>query len=255
MPPTPRSGNQRYVPYDTRAARSPREAAAIAAARRQRRGSNETSYLADEATNEGSSERAESSRVTDRDVDDEFDGQGEQQTPEVPGVPRSVRSLAYNENLRSPERSINEWSTDLEGLDDIDSVEDISLREASQRPDLFGNFPSGFDDVIDLTEAEQKRSQPKQRKRKQKPTDEPAPQADSVSNSQRLADYKCVICLDNPENLSATPCGHIFCNFCILSALGTSSATQKCPVCRRKVHPKNVICLEMMLGSKQNNKN
>ncbi|CAB09120.1 E3 ubiquitin-protein ligase complex slx8-rfp subunit slx8 [Schizosaccharomyces pombe] len=72
-----------------------------------------------------------------------------------------------------------------------------------------------------------------------------------VPSSQRLADYKCVICLDSPENLSCTPCGHIFCNFCILSALGTTAATQKCPVCRRKVHPNKVICLEMMLGSQK----
>ncbi|EPX74182.1 SUMO-targeted ubiquitin-protein ligase E3 Slx8 [Schizosaccharomyces octosporus yFS286] len=253
MPPTPRSGNQRYTPYNTRATRSPREAAAIAAASRQRRGSNEISFSVDEALNEGHGEPAESSGVSEREVIDQHIGDGEQQALEVQRAPQSVRSLAYNESVQSPEGRRNELLADLEGLDDIESIEDVSLRELSHHPRHFDNFPSRFDDVIDLTTAEQKQSQPKQRKRKQRPNQEVTPQADSLNNSQRLADYKCVICLDNPENLSATPCGHIFCNFCILSALGTSSATQKCPVCRRKVHPKNVICLEMMLGSKQNN--
>ncbi|EPY49304.1 SUMO-targeted ubiquitin-protein ligase E3 Slx8 [Schizosaccharomyces cryophilus OY26] len=260
MPPTPRSGSQRYVPYDVRIPRSPREAAAVAAARRQNRRSSEVSYSTEEAPHESPSEHGDIRGVADRDVDEVFNNHGLQQNTypglsEASSVPRSVRSLAHNESLGSLERSRNEWSAELDNLDDLDVLEDISpLQEVSQCRDPSGNSMSAYDDVIDLTEAEQKLSQPKQRNRKQKPSSEAAPGIASVNNSQRLADYKCVICLDNPENLSATPCGHIFCNFCILSALGNSSATQKCPVCRRKVHPKNVICLEMMLGSEQNNK-
>ncbi|KAK6536527.1 SUMO-targeted ubiquitin ligase complex subunit slx8 [Arthrobotrys megalospora] len=67
---------------------------------------------------------------------------------------------------------------------------------------------------------------------------------------RKIADFKCVICLDDPENLSATPCGHLFCNECIKTTLrfGRPSAKfGKCPVCRGKVVIKEIVPLELKL--------
>jgi len=43
----------------------------------------------------------------------------------------------------------------------------------------------------------------------------------------------CVICLEDIQNLSITPCGHLFCKDCISSAI---SNQHKCPVCRRELN-------------------
>ncbi|KAK6503051.1 SUMO-targeted ubiquitin ligase complex subunit slx8 [Arthrobotrys musiformis] len=67
---------------------------------------------------------------------------------------------------------------------------------------------------------------------------------------RRIADFKCVICLDDPENLSATTCGHLFCNDCIKTTLrfGQPAAKfGKCPVCRGKVVIKEIVPLELKL--------
>jgi len=65
----------------------------------------------------------------------------------------------------------------------------------------------------------------------------------------KLADFKCVICLDDPTDLAATPCGHIFCDFCLQGALRAGQAANtkfgRCPVCRRRVNFKDVIPLEI----------
>ncbi|KAF3910863.1 hypothetical protein ABW20_dc0106437 [Dactylellina cionopaga] len=65
---------------------------------------------------------------------------------------------------------------------------------------------------------------------------------------RRIADFKCVICLDDPTDLSTTPCGHLFCNECIKTTLrfGKPQAKYgKCPVCRGKVMIKDIVPLEL----------
>ncbi|KAK6361626.1 SUMO-targeted ubiquitin ligase complex subunit slx8 [Orbilia blumenaviensis] len=67
---------------------------------------------------------------------------------------------------------------------------------------------------------------------------------------RKIADFKCVICLDDPENLSATPCGHLFCNECIKTTLRFGRPTAKlgkCPVCRGKVAIREIVPLELKL--------
>jgi hypothetical protein len=76
---------------------------------------------------------------------------------------------------------------------------------------------------------------------------------------------KCVICLDAPTDLTATPCGtfifninsgHLFCDFCIRSALKTGQGGGRgrgaaavysgaCPICRRRITTKSLIPLEI----------
>ncbi|ODQ55045.1 hypothetical protein SAICODRAFT_33678 [Saitoella complicata NRRL Y-17804] len=67
--------------------------------------------------------------------------------------------------------------------------------------------------------------------------------------SNKLSHIKCVICLESPTDLAATPCGHLFCDLCIRSAIQTTAGSGgKCPVCRRKLTVKQIIPLEIKLG-------
>ncbi|KAI5811074.1 hypothetical protein DFH27DRAFT_531335 [Peziza echinospora] len=92
----------------------------------------------------------------------------------------------------------------------------------------------------------------------------------------KLAGFKCVICLDDPTDLSATPCGkfalvlplhhsqltshlgHMFCDFCLRGALRAgqppNAKSGRCPVCRRKVNLKDVVVLEIMKKEKPQGK-
>jgi hypothetical protein len=115
----------------------------------------------------------------------------------------------------------------------------------------------------------------------------------SPSHSESLSDVKCVICLDSPTDLASTPCGtlpptnppqhthlnpyffsffflsfcgglmipgHVFCDFCIRSALkagsnplrgrgGIITFSGTCPICRRKISTRNLIHLEIKVRS------
>ena len=45
-------------------------------------------------------------------------------------------------------------------------------------------------------------------------------------------DNACIICFEPMVRLTVTPCGHLFCNACIMSCL---AANGLCPTCRRSV--------------------
>ena len=64
-------------------------------------------------------------------------------------------------------------------------------------------------------------------------------------NCQRT--QECHICLENLSNeLSASPCGHVFHQACILQALEVNS---QCPICRRYATEKDVISLYLDIQS------
>ena len=46
------------------------------------------------------------------------------------------------------------------------------------------------------------------------------------------ADEPCVICLETIENLTVTPCGHLFCRRCIIPCIVQQ---QMCPTCRKTI--------------------
>lgn len=50
-------------------------------------------------------------------------------------------------------------------------------------------------------------------------------------------DYKCVVCLDSVVDATATFCGHIFCEGCILNAI---ESNHRCPTCRCKLSAKEI---------------
>ncbi|KAL3423229.1 Slx8 protein [Phlyctema vagabunda] len=86
-------------------------------------------------------------------------------------------------------------------------------------------------------------------------------QLEEATRPVRLAEIQCIICMDNPKDLTVTHCGHMFCSECLHEALYAGNNEKKsCPVCRTvigttlqgrgadKKQPKNgVFHLEMKL--------
>lgn len=61
----------------------------------------------------------------------------------------------------------------------------------------------------------------------------------SSSKPLKLGDITCVICMENPTDLTATSCGHVFCHECLMHAIiasenrGPDHRKGQCPVCRK----------------------
>ncbi|KAG5358108.1 E3 ubiquitin-protein ligase complex SLX5-SLX8 subunit SLX8 [Yarrowia sp. B02] len=76
-------------------------------------------------------------------------------------------------------------------------------------------------------------------------------------NLGKLRDYKCPICLEHPDQLCVTECGHLYCEDCIFKALSSgvraSERIGECSICRKPVMYKNVVFLEMRMGPELEN--
>jgi len=51
----------------------------------------------------------------------------------------------------------------------------------------------------------------------------------------KLVEFQCIICMDNPTDLTVTHCGHLFCSECLHSALHAGTGKKNCPVCRTTI--------------------
>jgi len=78
----------------------------------------------------------------------------------------------------------------------------------------------------------------------------------------KLAEFQCIICMDNPTDLTVTHCGHLFCSECLHQALHAGDK-KCCPVCRTtivipkpgaKASRNGVFVLEMKLMTKKQGK-
>ncbi|KAH7418938.1 hypothetical protein BKA64DRAFT_649727 [Cadophora sp. MPI-SDFR-AT-0126] len=55
----------------------------------------------------------------------------------------------------------------------------------------------------------------------------------------KLAEFQCIICMDQPTDLTVTYCGHLFCSECLHQALHAGDK-KCCPVCRSNIAAKKV---------------
>ncbi|KAI9640179.1 hypothetical protein NHQ30_011416 [Ciborinia camelliae] len=63
---------------------------------------------------------------------------------------------------------------------------------------------------------------------------------DEATKPMKLVAFQCIICMDNPTDLTVTHCGHLFCSECLHSALHAGNNGRKtCPVCRTVVSTTN----------------
>lgn len=62
-----------------------------------------------------------------------------------------------------------------------------------------------------------------------------------IQRSTSESTKKCVLCLENRKNLTATNCGHLFCWSCILELLKFKN---ECPMCREPLQSSSVIFLQ-----------
>ncbi|EGZ27351.1 hypothetical protein PHYSODRAFT_553932 [Phytophthora sojae] len=130
--------------------------------------------------------------------------------------------------------------------------------DAQSRPSASGADAADSDDIIEIVEVSGGSGPPPpaplRRKRRR-----PAP-GNAVTKRQHLTDIthsaestsvsmhnneqlekfkaalKCSICLDVIEDITSTTCGHIFCGGCIHQAIRASG---KCPLCQRRLYPKD----------------
>ncbi|KAJ3168393.1 hypothetical protein HK101_011645 [Irineochytrium annulatum] len=158
--------------------------------------------------------------------------------PDVEPVPPTV------EQLDAPLGPAN--SVDLTGVDDDDVV---FIGEVQGRP----RVPSGMDNLHQMANLFQRfghmipgfpmynvagNAYQPPRPKPPAPVYQPPPPDPEPEDPARL---KCIICLCTPDSktpLSATQCGHIFCEACLKSAM---KVAKKCPTCRKGLTGKNAV--------------
>lgn len=73
--------------------------------------------------------------------------------------------------------------------------------------------------------------------------------AELIRREQQFKKLTCPVCLDAPDVIVATQCGHLFCCECIIKSLASSKTKSihsgVCPVCRKNVRYKDLQLLSI----------
>ncbi|TVY60829.1 E3 ubiquitin-protein ligase complex slx8-rfp subunit slx8 [Lachnellula suecica] len=129
---------------------------------------------------------------------------------------------------------------------------------SGSRRQSMGDSPVMIDlaDVEDEEDYKKKKVADAETKAKEKAAAETKKNQDEATKSVKLSDFQCIICMDNPTDLTITHCGHLFCAECLHQALHAGDK-KCCPVCRTpirvelnnkgKMHKSGVFVLEMKL--------
>lgn len=74
----------------------------------------------------------------------------------------------------------------------------------------------------------------------------------SKPNEAPFSAFKCPVCLEPPEELCATECGHMYCTECVFPAITSSNratkTTGECAVCRQKVKYDRIMYMQMRIN-------
>ncbi|RDL39753.1 uncharacterized protein BP5553_04093 [Venustampulla echinocandica] len=135
-----------------------------------------------------------------------------------------------------------------------------AARKTTKRPSIISKREGSLEgvEVVDLAEVETD-EQYKEATARQQAEMLKKQQQDEATRPFKLAEFNCIICMDNPTSLTVTHCGHMFCSECLHQALHAGDK-KACPVCRttisttmsgregHKRQPKNgIFALEMKL--------
>ncbi|CZT52073.1 uncharacterized protein RSE6_13318 [Rhynchosporium secalis] len=90
--------------------------------------------------------------------------------------------------------------------------------------------------TIDLVDIDDKAEYEERMAKEQAETIKKQNQA-AATRSVKLAEFQCIICMDNPTDLTVTFCGHLFCSECLHQAL-YAGEKKCCPVCRSNISSK-----------------
>ena len=154
--------------------------------------------------------------ITDQDQDEIPDSGSQQQ-------PRKRRRLSRESAARTRRTVVDEAEASGSGSSN------------SNAPGENVIMPIEIEDVENVTE-ESKMGSTLQKQR----ADQILSQQDIPNGrSLKFGEITCVICMDNPTDLTATACGHVFCHECLMQAIiasenrGPDSRKGQCPVCRK----------------------
>ncbi|OBT63408.1 hypothetical protein VE03_07184 [Pseudogymnoascus sp. 23342-1-I1] len=111
---------------------------------------------------------------------------------------------------------------------------DIGASIEGAKEDHKEDKPNDKVEELDLIDAEDDTSYAEVMRKRQEDLIKQQRQAE-LDKPQKLATTQCVICLDQPDDLVITHCGHMFCSACLHGALNVGTGKRSCPVCRTAI--------------------
>jgi hypothetical protein len=127
---------------------------------------------------------------------------------------------------------------------------DIEHKTSHELSENGPHSPSPQFEEVDMTEVDNDEKHEEFRRKQQEDLIKKQNQ-ERADKPVKLADFQCIICLDNPTDLTVTHCGmcslspdmlhmltlsgHLFCSLCLHEALHTGNQKKNCPVCRQVI--------------------